>query len=84
MASGLIDGARQSVFDRFGFLCRGVFGWPAAAALSIERRSPPITFDVHLQDRGVVHEAVDGRQHHGLIWEDLAPFAEWLVGRDQH
>ncbi len=31
-----------------------------------------------------MHEAVDGRQRHGLVGEDLAPFAERLVGRDQH
>ena len=29
-------------------------------------------------------EAVDGRQRHGLIGEHLSPFAERLVGRDQH
>jgi hypothetical protein len=33
-------------------------GW---AALSFERRFPAIALDVHLQDRGVVHEPVDGR-----------------------
>jgi hypothetical protein len=29
------------------------------AALAFERRFPAITLDVHLQDRGVVHEPVD-------------------------
>ena len=29
-------------------------------------------------------EAIDGRECHGWIGEDLAPFAERLVGRDQH
>src|SRR5271166_3882014 len=26
-------------------------------------------------------EAIDGGERHGLVWEDLAPFAEWLIGR---
>ena len=29
-------------------------------------------------------EAIDGGERHGLVWEDLAPFAEWLIGGDQH
>ena len=29
-------------------------------------------------------EAIDGRERHGLVGEDLAPFAEWLIGCDQH
>ena len=53
------------------------------AALAFERGFPAITFDVHLQDRGVVHEPVDGRQRHGLVGENLAPFAERLVGGDE-
>ncbi len=32
----------------------------------------------------MVDEAVDGRERHGLVGEDLAPFAERLIGRDQH
>ena len=31
----------------------------------------------------MVHEPVDGRQRHGFVGEDLAPFAERLIGRDQ-
>jgi hypothetical protein len=30
-----------------------------------------------------MHEPVDGRQRHGLVGENLAPFAEGLVGRDK-
>jgi hypothetical protein len=55
-------------------------GW---AALAFERGFPAITLDVHFQDRGVVHEPVDSRQRHGLVGEDLSPFAEGLIGRDQ-
>ena len=29
-------------------------------------------------------EAIDGGERHGLVWEDRAPFAEWLIGGDQH
>lgn len=29
-------------------------------------------------------EAIDGREGHGLIREDFAPFAEWLIGSDEH
>jgi len=29
-------------------------------------------------------EAVDRRECHGLIWEDFAPFTEWLIGGDEH
>ena len=32
----------------------------------------------------MMDEAIDGREGHGLVREDLAPFAERLVGRDQH
>ena len=32
----------------------------------------------------MVDEAIDGRECHGWIGEDLDPFAERLVGRDQH
>jgi hypothetical protein len=49
------------------------------ATLAFERGFPAITLDVHLQDRGVMHEPVDGRQRHGLVGENLAPFAEGPV-----
>jgi hypothetical protein len=29
-------------------------------------------------------KAIDGGERHSLVWEDLAPFAEWLIGRDHH
>ena len=29
-----------------------------------------------------MNQTVDGGKCHSLIWEDLAPFAEWLVGGD--
>jgi len=56
---------------------------PGFTALALERGPPAIALDVHLHDRGVVHEPIDGRQRHGLVGENLAPFAERLVGRDE-
>ena len=55
-------------------------GW---AALAFERGFPAIALDVHLEDGGVVDEAVDGGERHGLVGENLAPFAEGLVGGDE-
>jgi len=40
-----------------------------------------LAFDIHLQDRGMVDEAVYSRQRHSLIREDATPLAEWLIGR---
>ncbi len=31
-----------------------------------------------------MHETVDCRERHGLVGEDFAPFAEGLVGGDEH
>jgi hypothetical protein len=55
----------------------------AWATLAFERGFPAITLDVHLQDRGMVHEPVDSSQRHRLVGENLSPFAEGLVGRDE-
>ena len=66
------------------FLIVAWVGGPTASALPIEGFAASIAFDVHLQDGGVVHEAIDGGERHGLIREDLAPFSERLVGGDQH
>ena len=55
---------------------------PATASLAFERGAPAVAFDVHLEDRGVMNQAVDDSDGHGLVWEDLAPFAERLVGGD--
>ncbi len=84
LASVLIDAARQSVFSLFCFLnCRVGCG-PATTTLLIEGFAASIALDIHLQDRGVMDESIDGRERHGLVREDLAPFADWLVGRDQY
>ena len=40
--------------------------------------------DSTFEDRGVMHEAVDGGKGHGLIWKNLAPCAEGLIGGNEH
>jgi len=62
--------------------CR-VGGRPAAASLSFERGAAAVALDVHLEDGGVMNEAVDDRDRHCLIRKDLAPFPERLVGGDE-
>lgn len=41
-----------------------------------------IALTVHLDDSGVVHEAVYGRDCHGGTWENVRPSGERLVGGD--
>src|SRR3954451_15798997 len=60
----------------------GVAGW-SRAPLSRCRGATAIAFDVHLQDDGVVDEAVDCRKRHSGIRKDARPFAEGLIGSDQ-
>lgn len=43
-----------------------------------------IAFDVHVEEGRVMHEAIDCGEGHGLVRKDLAPFAEGLIGGDQH
>ena len=71
--------ARQSGVRRN---CR-VKRWPATASLAFERGAPAITLDVHLEDGGMMNEAVDDGDRHCRVWEDLAPFTEGLVGGDE-
>src|SRR6266436_4610790 len=71
-------------FGLRGFLDCRVGSWPAATALSVEGLAAAIALDIHLQDRGVMNEAIDGGERHSLVGEDFSPFAERLIGRDQH
>jgi hypothetical protein len=43
---------------------------------SFESGASSVTFDIHLENRGVVDEPVDGREGHGGIGEDLSPVPE--------
>src|ERR1700704_2763997 len=54
------------------------------ATLTFECGTASIALDIHLKDGGVMNKAVDSCQRHSLVWEDLTPFAERLVGGDQH
>jgi hypothetical protein len=76
----LIVAERQSAFT---FDCR-VGGLPTWTMLSIECGAAAITVDIHLEDGGVVDEAINSGERHGLVWKNLAPFAEGLIGSDQH
>lgn len=62
------------------FGCGDLGGATCPLLFSLDSRAPPIAFDIHLEDGGVVHEAVDGGQRHCGIGEDPVPFAERLVG----
>lgn len=65
------------------FWCR-VRLWPSWSAFSLERGAPAIALDVHFDDGGVVNEAIDGGEGHSGVREDPVPFAEGLIGGDQH
>src|SRR6185437_9562822 len=79
IAAVLIVAPRQSAG---GVDCRACWrsAWPS---LAFEGGAAPIAFDVHLKDGGVVDEAVYGGKRHGLVWKDLSPVAEGLVGGDE-
>ena len=62
--------------------CREGGGAPSGA-FGFHGAAPPIAFDVHLEDRGVVDQPVDGREGHSRVREDPVPFAEGLVRGDQ-
>ena len=55
----------------------------ARAAFAFEGGATAIAFDIHLEDRGVVHQAVDDGDGHCRIGKDFAPVAERLIGSDQ-
>ena len=59
-------------------------GWPAGSAFTVKGGASAVALDVHLEDCGVVDEAIDDGECHRLVGEDFAPLAERLVGRDQH
>ena len=72
-----------------------VSGWRVEIKLQIPLDEPPAPpghglsskdrlRSVHIEDRGAVHQAVDGCERHGLVGEDRAPLAERLVGGDEH
>ena len=55
----------------------------AAASLAFECGAAAVALDVHLEDGGMMNQAVDDRDRHCLVREDLAPFAKGLIGSDE-
>ena len=57
-------------------------------ALRILKSAEVVVYDRLVSD-GVLRIAahallIDGGKRHSLVGEDLAPFAKWLIGGDQH
>ena len=75
----LIDAARQS---GIGGDCRADW-WATGPAFAVESGAASVAFDVHLEDGGVMDEAIDDGEGHRLVGEDLAPFTEGLVRSDE-
>jgi hypothetical protein len=48
--------------------CYRSIGW---ATIAFERDFPAIALSVDLQDRGMVHDPIDGCQRHGLVRENV-------------
>src|SRR5208283_3135269 len=59
-------------------------GAPRTVFLASERRSSPVAFHVHLEDRRVMYEAIHRSERHGGILKDLSPFSEGLIRRDEN
>ena len=84
------DDACKGEFDCRGASISGDVGgcgigrWPTRASLSFDGFAAPVAFDIHFEDGGVMDEAVDCGERHGRIRKDLAPFAERLIGGDEH
>ena len=80
--------SRPGALFRLGFglgpvvWCRSI-GRTQLMRLLLLRGAPAIAFRVHLQDRRVVNESVDGGQRHRRIDEDVVPLRERRVGRDR-
>ena len=55
-------------------MCR----WPASTTFAVEGGAAAIAFDVHLQDGGVVNEAIDGGERHGGTSHLMV--AAWIIG----
>src|SRR5262249_60401302 len=54
-----------------------------AAPLAFECGAAAVALDVHLEDGGMMNQAVDDRDRHCLVREDFAPYAERLIGSDE-
>jgi len=75
-ASCVID-ARRQLFRR------GIGRDASWLRAAFHGGAPTKALDIHFDDDGVMHEAIDGGHGHGWIWEDRIPGAKWLIGGDQ-
>ncbi len=73
-----------SISGVFQVPCGCVDRRPSGTPLSVEGRFSTVALDVHLQDRGVMNEPIDGGEGHRMVGEDASPFAERLVCRYEH
>ena len=55
----------------------------AEAAFAFEGGTAAIALDIHLEDCGVVDEAIDDGERGCLVGEDLSPLSKWLISGDQ-
>jgi hypothetical protein len=53
------------------FDCRACWRAPNSTGL-VDSFFPAIAVDVHFENRGMMDEAIDGREGHGLIREDFS------------
>jgi hypothetical protein len=51
----------------------GVCGRPPRTSLSIDSLAPAVALDIHLEEAGVMDQAIDGHERHGGIGKDLPP-----------
>ena len=77
----LTDG--QEELQRCGRRSRPGEPLRATAGVAVDGGAPPVALDVELEDRGAVHQPVDGSDGHGGVGEDLVPLSDRLVGGDQ-
>lgn len=59
-------------------------GFPSPTEEAARIGSLAASDDSSVADAEFAEEAIDGGERHSLIWDDLAPFAERLVGHDEH
>ena len=57
--------------------------WSSGARLSLKSGSAAVAFDIHLEDVGVVHEAVDGGERHSGVTKYAAPLTDRAVRGNQ-
>ena len=62
----------------------GVAGCSGLMSSAFNRDTTTIAFDVHLEDGGMMDQAIHGCECHSGIWEDAGPFAEGMICKKDH